>query len=256
MALNRSLRPLAVFFIYCYCHLHCVTIAVAGFTRGATYKFSRVEQSMASVWCYRPPPGAVRPGLCSNGTLAAALHIHTKNRHGTGLSIQYYESSDLSALGGAAWDVRGDTPLPIVLCLAGRINSEEIEGEYRTTCRFAWSNDDHDSRASHNFECTTDHSQERVTDGCYTPMRTSGFQLNNKATAILTIFGVITGVLSLPLMAWLAKLGWRRWKVMSKERAEPNSVQTTANALCTPCELPLVPLSHDLDVGASVDSRV
>jgi len=181
----------------------------ASFTHEASYRFDRIELSRIGAWCWRPGPETLPPRTCVEPALSSALEAHVENKQGTGISIQYFDGSDSSALGGASWGSWNDTPLPVVLCLSGRV--EGVDGQvYRTTCYFSSEDNNFESRAAHATECTVNKPQRRVTDGCYDPPETNNFNLSAHATSILTVSGFILGALSCSFFAWLGRWFWRR----------------------------------------------
>jgi len=140
--------------------------------------------------------------------LSALLKTHLHNDLGPGLSIAYYDFKDGSVLGGADWTFWDVAALPVGLCTSGRVDG--LDKVFSTTCRFAVTDNDHDTPSVHAEECTSNHSQLRVTDGCYSPPpHRSWLRLGDSASGILTIIGLI---LALPL------LGIYRWYRTSRAR--------------------------------------
>ena len=175
----------------------------AAFTRSAHWKLDDIELTYAGTPCFRPGPNPASTRLCGNSTLIALLDIHIKNDRGPGLSIAYYDLKDRSVLGGASWADWDTGVLPVGVCMSGAVDT--LANEYSTICRFTAANDDHDSAAAHLNECTVSRPQMRVTDGCYTPPpRRVRFRLDDSASGILTIIGLI---IALPSIAF----GAYRW---------------------------------------------
>ena len=112
------------------------------------------------------------------------------NELGSGLSIAYYDLGDGRVLGGATWSGWRSVGLPIGLCMSGVING--LDNHFRTICRFAIADNDHDSPNAHMQECMMPHAQRRVTDGCYSPpMRHGPFRLDDTASAVISILGLL-----------------------------------------------------------------
>ena len=118
------------------------------------------------------------------------INAHVNNDHGPGLSIAYYDLADASVLGGVGWAEWDAMVLPVGVCMSGAIDS--FANTYSTICRFAMTDNDHETPSAHVTECSVNRPQLRVTDGCYTPPpRRSRFRLDDSASGILTIIGLI-----------------------------------------------------------------
>jgi len=133
--------------------------------------------------------------------LSALLDVHITNNQGAGLSIAYYDLVDFSVLGGADWNNWGAVTLPVGVCMAGRVDG--LEKTFSTTCRFAVTDNDHETPSSHAEECIVSRPQLRIIDGCYTPPpRRPWFRLDESTSSVLTIISI---VIALPLF------GLYRW---------------------------------------------
>jgi len=168
----------------------------AAFTRPALWKLDSINKTYAGTWCFHPGPNPTFASICANATLSALLETHLRNNLGPGLSIAYYDLKDGSVLGGASWTNWDAVSLPIGVCTSGRV--EGLDNAFSTTCRFAVTDNDHDTASTHAEECTINRPQLRVTDGCYSPPpRRAWFRLDDSTSGILAIVGL---VLALPLV--------------------------------------------------------
>ena len=179
----------------------CLLLSVAptvdaAFTRPAHWKLDGLELTYASTVCFNPGPNTASVCRCGNATLTSLLGAHINNNLGPGLSIAYYDLKDGSVLGGAGWADWDAMMLPVGVCMSGAIDS--FANAYSTTCRFALTDNDQDTPSAHYTECTVNHPQLRVVDGCYTPPpRRSRFRLDDSASGILTIIGLIIALPSI-----------------------------------------------------------
>ena len=207
---------LTLFFLL-FCSTHPVNGA---FTRSARWKLDVIEQTYAGSWCYRPGASLTSHGRCSNSTLNVVLTAHLQNNHGAGLSIAYYDIADGSILGGAGWRNWDTVILPVGVCLSGQVDG--VDDAYTTTCRFAISDDDHDISASHLGECTVNHAQLRVADGCYTPPTPRPwFRLDDSTSAILAIISLILALPLFGLYRWYRTRRARHQVQSEDEQAQP-----------------------------------
>ena len=173
----------------------------AAFTHPALWKLNSIQETYAGTWCYHPGSNPTYFLACTNDTLAASLDNHLRNNFGPGLSIAYYDPKDGTALGGAGWANWAAVPLPIVVCMSGRV--EGLENTFSTACRFTVTDNDHELPSSHNEECIVNRSQARVTDGCYTPpSRRPWFRLDDSTSNVLTVIGLIVALPVFGLCRW------------------------------------------------------
>jgi len=205
----------------------------AAFTRPALWKLDSIGKTYAGTWCFHPGPNPTVDSICANATLSELLKTHLHNNCGPGLSIAYYDLKDGSVLGGADWINWDAVALPIGICTSGQV--EELDDAFSTTCRFTVTDNDHDIPSAHIEECSINHSQLRVIDGCYSPPpRRPWFRLDDSTTGILTIIGLI---LALPLVG-----AYRCWRRRARYGARPEDQQA----------LPLVGLGGGV-AAASID---
>jgi len=175
--------------------------ANAAITHPARWRLDAIEQTYAGTWCFRPGTNPPPTHACNNSTLTVLLNAHVNNDHGPGLSIAYYDLKDASVLGGVGWADWDAMMLPVGVCMSGAVDS--FANTYSTTCRFAMSDNDHETPSAHITECSVNRPQLRVTDGCYTPPpRRSRFRLDDSASGILTIIGLIIALPSIVLGAY------------------------------------------------------
>ena len=166
------------------------SFAEAAFTHPARWKLDSIEETYAGTWCFHPGPNPSFASICANTTLNVLLNIHLLNELGAGLSIAYYDLEDGSVLGGAGWSGWRAVGRPVGLCTSGAVTG--LGNAFRTICRFATTDDDLENLDAHAQECMMPHAQLRVTDGCYTPPERRGlFRLDDTATSILTILGLL-----------------------------------------------------------------
>ena len=167
-----------------------VSLAEAAFTHPAHWKLDSIDSTYAGTWCFRPGPNPTFSSACANATLGALLDIHLHNSFGSGLSIAYYDLDDGSVFGGAGWSGWDSVELPVGVCMSGAVNG--LDNVFRTICRFAITDNDHDSPDAHAQECVVPRAQLRVTDGCYSPpVRHGPFHLDDTASAIIAILGLL-----------------------------------------------------------------
>jgi len=161
----------------------------------------------------------------------ALLDAHINNNIGPGLSIAYYDLNDDSVLGGAGWADWDSVVLPVGVCMSGAVNA--LANTYSTTCRFTITDNDHDIPFAHDTECTINRPQLRVVDGCYTPPSRHGrFRLDDSASGILTIIGLI---IALPGLAFGAYRWYATRRALALQEAQLEEGQA----------LPLVPVGED-----------
>jgi len=92
--------------------------------------------------------------------------------------------------------------------MSGAVNG--LDNVFRTVCRFAIADNDHDSPDARTQECMLPRAQFRVTDGCYSPpVRHGPFHLDDTANAIIAILGLLVVI---PGMIF----GAYRWYVIRK----------------------------------------
>ncbi|KAH7096248.1 hypothetical protein BKA62DRAFT_662934 [Auriculariales sp. MPI-PUGE-AT-0066] len=190
-----------------------IDTASAAFTRDALYHLDQIRPSPTGTYCFHPRtlPGRLTP--CFDQALSSLLDIHVNNARGSGLSILYYDTFDLTVLGGAHWKGWNTTRGQVGVCLSGEI--EGIDGSYLTICRFAAGDDDHSSPPAQAVRCAIDRPQQRVVDGCYAPPRgIYEFKLNGPTEAAFAIVGLALAVLTL---AWKL-FKWIKNRVTSSER--------------------------------------
>ncbi|KAH7092798.1 hypothetical protein BKA62DRAFT_722432 [Auriculariales sp. MPI-PUGE-AT-0066] len=178
----------------------------AAFTREAAYRLDQVRPNSAGTYCFHPRTLPGRIASCMDQSLSMLLDIHVNNKHGPGLSISYYDTQDLSVLGGADWREWNTTSGPVGVCLSGSI--EGIEGSYLTFCRYATSDDDHSSRTAQAVKCSIDRPQQRVVDGCYLPPSSPyDFKLSGRTEAALAIVGLAIAIFTFMCAGF--KIIWR-----------------------------------------------
>ena len=212
--------------------LLAASLAKAAFTRPALSKLDSIDKTYAGTWCFHPGPNPTSLSACANATLGALLSIHLQNAFGSGLSIAYYDLADGSVLGGSGWS-GWDSVEPLVgVCMSGAVNG--LDNNFRTICRFAIADNDHDSPDAHAQQCVVPRAQLRVTDGCYSPPARHGpFHLDDTASAIIAILGLL---IFIPGMM----VGMYRWYLI-RRRAQSASTEDQ--------DVPLVPTSVTGSVG-------
>ena len=184
------------------------SLAEAAFSHSALWKLDSVDETYAGTWCFHPGPNPTFSSACANATLGALLDIHLHNSFGSGLSIAYYDPADGSVLGGAGWLGWRSVELPVGVCMSGAVNG--LDNNFRTVCRFAIADNDHDSPDAHAQECMMPRAQFRVTDGCYSPpVRRGPFHLDDTASAIIAILGLLIAIPGIIL-------GIYRWYILRK----------------------------------------
>ena len=163
--------------------------------------------------------------------MTTLIEIHVKNDHSPGLSIEYYELKDGSVLEGAGWADWDAVVLPVGVCMTGAVDA--LANTYRTTCRFALTDNDHDIHSAHKAECAINRPQLRVIDGCYTPPpRRGGFRLDDFASGVLTIIGLIIALPSIVVGAYRWYCARRAFALQQAQLEEEQA-------------LPLVPVGED-----------
>ncbi|KAH7096740.1 hypothetical protein BKA62DRAFT_820985 [Auriculariales sp. MPI-PUGE-AT-0066] len=172
--------------------LNAAPFALAAFTHEAHYHLDWIRQNSAGTLCYYPGvPVKERP--CVDVHLKDILDAHVNNALGPGLSIAYYSTEDGTILGGAGWDDRNMTTLPV------------------HTCRYSTREDDFGDPLAHVPECAKNLPQQRVTDGCY--LNPASAKPQHRLSAV-DIFGIVAGVVSLLSAGLGGFYKWRKWRIL------------------------------------------
>ena len=226
--LTFKLRIGPTSFVPCPHPIPCASLAEAAFTRLALWRLDSIDKTYAGTWCFRPGPNPAFSSACVNATLSTLLNIYLRNELGAGLSIAYYDLADGSVLGGVGWTGWDFVDLLVGVCMSGAVNG--LDNAFRTVCRFAIADNDHDSPDAHAQECVVPRTQLHVADGCYSPPARHGpFHLDDTANAIIAILALLIVV---PGMI----LGVYRWYMTRKQAQNVDGqdvplVQTGATGL-------------------------
>jgi len=174
--------------------------AHAAFTRPATWKLNSIEQALSGAWCFIPGANAEPVHECQDSALKQLLDVHTNNMGGAGLSVEYYDLDDNSALGGAAWRGWNTTVLPVGLCMSGSVTPVS-EPQYLTICRLSYGDDDHDLPSAHVGQCAVAHPQNLVSDGCYHPPH-HGASAVARLNVALVVLGAVASIIGIGTFLW------------------------------------------------------
>jgi len=193
--------PLSQRYIILIAIISTIGLVHASFTRHSQWKMDEIDQTLAGAWCFKPGPSPSIARDCTNHNLSTLLDGHVKNDRGLGLSIVYYDLHDGSVLGGAGWFRWEHVALPIAVCMSGAVTG--VGSAYRTICRLAMENDDHDRELVHEQECSIDLPQRHVIDCCYEPPpRKRRFRLDDTSDSAIALLGLIIALPSVMIGLW------------------------------------------------------